>query len=368
MSIKCSDIVKHMEELAPVKYAMDWDNVGLLVGDSTKEVSKVIIALDATSQVIDEAILQKADIIITHHPILFKSIKKITDDSIKCKDIMKLIKNDICVYSAHTNLDIVPGGTNDVMINLFDVENITVLKPVDNNMYKKVAVYVPKEHVKNVREAMCLAGAGELGNYKDCVFMTKGVGTFTPENGANPFLGQVDVLEQVKEIKLETIVDGGKVNQVIKAMIQAHPYEEVAYDIFPLEIRENKYGFGRVAILKDSLKLNNLTEILKDKLRLKNIKVSGDLDKEIKKIAVCTGSGMEFVKEAFVQNADVYITSDIKYHEASDAMNMGMALIDATHCASENIVVPKLCEYIQTLDDKLEVIESSVNCEPFSIV
>ena len=370
MAVLCGEIIKQIETFAPKHLAEQWDNVGLTVGDKNKQVKKVLVALDVIPPVIEEAIHIGADLIVTHHPmILFQKVKNIQADTSLGKKIYDLIKNDISAYCAHTNLDIAFGGTNDVLAKLAGLENIEILEQTDAEELKKIVVYVPKEHQQTLRKAMCDAGAGFIGNYSNCTFSSEGVGTFLPLEGTKPYLGKQGVLEQAQEVRLETIVPNSLLRTVLEAMKKAHPYEEPAYDIYTVEQKGKRYGIGRIGTLKESMTFEQYSIFLKKQLALDSIRIVGERNKNIKTVALCTGSGVEFMEQAHKMGADAYLTGDIKFHEAQRAIEMGLCVADVTHYASEVIVVPILKQFLEQKSKQyhwdIEVIQSSVNGQVF---
>lgn len=369
MSINYDEIMNIMEEISPIHLAENWDNCGLLVGNTNREIKKILVALDAVSSVIDEAIEKDVDLIITHHPFLFSGIKKVTSQTTLGINIYKLIQNNIGVYSAHTNLDVAFGGTNDIFAKMAGLTDICVLEETYYEKLYKIAVFVPAVHSDNVKNAMCNVGAGYLGNYSNCTFESVGKGAFCPLEGAKPFIGTINEIQYTDEVKIETIVSENNLSQVIKAMLVAHPYEEVAYDIYELFQKGVQYGIGRIGNLKKEITFGEFSTALKTKLGLKTMRVVGDLNKSIKRVGLCTGSGFEYMEKAKKMGADVYITGDLKFHESQKAIDAGMCVIDATHYASENMIVPVLCEYIRNKmrekNKEVEIITSLVNGQPF---
>ena len=369
MSVKCFEIINFMESFAPSFLAESWDNPGLLVGSKSADIKKILVALDAEEPVIDEAVKIGADLIVTHHPFIFKGIKKIDFDEPMGRKVFKLIKNNIGVFSAHTNLDIAFGGTNDVIAKIINLKNIDILEETFSEKVFKLAVYVPKEHAEKIRQVIFEENAGEIGNYSCCTFSYEGVGTFKPLEGSNPFLGEKDKVEYAKEEKIETIVLEKNLKGLIEKIIKVHPYEEPAYDVYMLDFNGKKFGIGRIGEVEPVL-FKNFAKDLKNKLGLSDIRVVGDLEKEVKKAAICTGSGIEYMYAAKKMGADVFITSDFKYHEMQQAKELGIALIDATHYASEHAVLPYIKEYLEkSLKDKngeCEVLISDFNGQPFS--
>lgn len=370
MSVLCKEIIKELEAFAPSYLVEDWDNVGLTVGQKDKEVKKVLVALDVIPAVIEEAISMKADLIVTHHPmILFQKIKNIQSDTSLGAKIYDLIKNDISAYCAHTNLDVAFGGTNDVLAELAGLTDVKILEETNSEKLKKIVVYVPQSHAEAVRHAIFQKDGGHIGNYANCTFSCEGMGTFLPLEGTKPFLGQWGVLEKAKEIRLETVVPESLLQEVLDAVRQAHPYEEMAYDIYHVEQKGKRYGIGRIGILKQPMTFEAYGVYLKEKLGLDAIRLVGEKQKQIRTVGLCTGSGVEFMQKAKKMGADAYLTGDIKYHEAQKAIEMGICVADVTHYASEVLIVPVLKNYLQKKAIQrrwdIEVVESSINGQVF---
>ena len=365
--MKLKSLIKKIEAKYPTNLAYDWDNVGLLVGDAEEEIDKVLVCLEANEAIVEEAINNNVNLIVTHHPFIFCKMKKITTSDFKGKLIHKLIKNNIAVYSMHTNFDIAFDGLNDYFMEVMGFENSKILDVTNTETLYKIVVYVPKTHEDKVREALGKSGAGHIGNYSDCTFNTDGKGTFRPLEGTNPFIGELDKLEVVDEVKIETIVPQRILGGVISAMIKAHPYEEVAYDLYKLENKGSAVGLGRIAALKESMSLKELSMMIKEKLNMDALRVVGSLDTNIKKVAVVTGSGADLAKKAQRSGADVLITGDVKYHDAQDAIDAGMCIIDCNHFESEDIFKDVMKRFLDDIDD-ISVIKSRININPFSIL
>ncbi len=365
--MKLKSLIKKIEAKYPTNLAYDWDNVGLLVGDAEEEIDKVLVCLEANEAIVEEAINNNVNLIVTHHPFIFGKMKKITTSDFKGKLIHKLIKNNIAVYSMHTNFDIAFDGLNDYFMEVMGFENSKILDVTNTETLYKIVVYVPKTHEDKVREALGKSGAGHIGNYSDCTFNTDGKGTFRPLEGTNPFIGDLDKLEVVDEVKIETIVPQRILGGVISAMIKAHPYEEVAYDLYKLENKGSAVGLGRIAALKESMSLKELSMMIKEKLNMDALRVVGSLDTNIKKVAVVTGSGADLAKKAQRSGADVLITGDVKYHDAQDAIDAGMCIIDCNHFESEDIFKDVMKRFLDDIDD-ISVIKSRININPFSIL
>ncbi len=361
-----------MEEIAPPYLAEEWDNVGFQIGDINQLIDKAMICLEVTDAVIDEAIAKGVGLIISHHPLIFRPIRNIRMQDPTGKMIFRLIQHRIGLYCAHTNLDSVLGGVNDVLATILEIKDTIPLNNTRFEKYFKLIVFVPHSHVEGVRDAMCRAGGGHIGNYSHCTFQTEGIGTFKPLEGTNPFIGKQGVIEKTPEVRMEIIVPKEKLDAVVQEMIQAHPYEEVAYDVIPLDNAVNRHGLGRVGKFKKPLSLFQLCQKLKEKLGTASIKFVGDPDKQVQKVGLCGGSGGEFIQEALNCGCDCYITGDIKYHDAQYALHTGIALIDAGHLETEQIICADLArrleEAVQAHRYDLQILLSQTNINPFQVL
>ncbi|MBX0358742.1 Nif3-like dinuclear metal center hexameric protein [Halobacillus sp. Nhm2S1] len=364
------DIIREFEKWSPKGLAFDWDNVGLQVGTLNKPVKNIMVTLDVLENVVDEAIEKEVDLIIAHHPLLFVKLNQINLDTPKGRIIQKLIKHDIAVYAAHTNLDIAKGGVNDVMAQLIGVTNSRPLIETGSDSLVKLTVFVPEDHADLLRDAISEAGAGHIGHYSHCTYQLSGHGTFKPEDGTNPYLGEEGQLEIVDEKRIETIVPKSRLSRVLKAMEEAHPYEEVAYDVYPLLNEGEPLGAGRVGELEKPMPLRELVELIKKEYDVPHVRVSGKMDKVIKKVALLGGSGEKYIHHAKRSGADVYITGDMTFHMTQDAMEMGLSVIDPGHHV-EKVVCPKVKEYLEEKCNKqgdLNIFVSEAYTEPFTIV
>ena len=348
MPLKVKNIIDCLENLAPPSYAEKWDNVGLMTGNAENDVKTVMLSLDVTPDVVEQAIKQKAQMIVSHHPLIFSPLKTLAETSWQSRMLADIIRADITVYSAHTNLDSAVGGVNDVLAEKLGLMDVSILDTSNVEPLCKIVVFVPEGYADKVRTAMTNAGAGHIGEYKDCTFMTDGTGTFRPLEGTKPFIGRIGRLEKVKEVRLETIIMEKDEKKVLTAMIKAHPYEEVAYDIYPLRNRLVLAGLGRVGVLKQLLTAKQLAEKVKKALKADAVTYS-DAGRKIKKVAVCGGAGTDFIDTAIRQGADAFVTGDVKYHAAQKALLDGMTLIDAGHQATEMPVLGKLQELLQDI-------------------
>ncbi|SEN55734.1 dinuclear metal center protein, YbgI/SA1388 family [Amphibacillus marinus] len=361
-------IIELIEQWAPKKLAYDWDNVGLQVGKLSQPVHKLLISLDVTEQVVDEAIAQQVDCIIVHHPLLFKPLKQINLADPTGKIIAKLIKHDITVYAAHTNLDIAHGGVNDMLADRLKLQDSSIMIPEREEKQYKLHVYVPVSHLQAVDQALTQIGVGQYGNYAGCSYTTEGIGAFTPNQQAIPYLGQAGVKENVKEMKIEYMLPQSLARQAITVLKAAHPYEEPAYDLIELQNHQEVKGLGRVGYLATSMELAEFSKYVKEVFQLSAVNVTGQLDKKINKVAVLGGSGEKYIGQAKRLGADVYVTGDITFHSAQDAEALGLALIDAGHHI-EQIMVEGVQHYLaQSFKDQqitIDIITSKVNTNPF---
>ncbi len=364
-------IIQAFESWAPKSLAVEGDKIGLQIGTLNKPIKKVMVVLDLLDQVVDEAIKQNVDLIIAHHPLIFRPLKTIQTDRPYGKIVEKLIKHEIAVYAAHTNLDIAKGGINDLMAQKLGLEKVEILAPTSEIQLKKLIVYVPNEHAQAVREAISKAGAGHMGNYSHCTFNTEGIGTFCPEEKANPFLGEKGKLEFVHEMKIETIFPVHLQNKVVSALLKAHPYEEVAYDIYSLDNSGEKFGLGRVGLLKEEMSLEEFALHVKSSFEINGVRVVGNLNDKVRKVAVLGGDGNKYVTNALFKGADVLVTGDVYYHVAHDALMDGLNMVDPGHNV-EKIMKEAVKTFLETflVNNKYdtEVITSLINTDPFTFL
>ncbi|NOU95445.1 Nif3-like dinuclear metal center hexameric protein [Paenibacillus sp. LMG 31456] len=371
MLAKGQSIIQLIEELAPKHYAVPDDKIGLQLGTLQKEIKGVLVALDVNNEVVDEAIRLGANLIIAHHAIIYRPLAHLQTDSPAGRLYEKLIKHDISVYIAHTNLDVAEGGVNDMMAEALGLTALSPLEDVHTDKLKKLVVFVPVDHVERVRDALFQAGAGWIGKYSHCSFNIEGVGTFVPEAGSVPFAGQQGKLEQAQEVRLETIVPQSIERKAVQAMLKAHPYEEVAYDLYQLDLKGRSFGLGRVGKLPETVTLQELCEQVKTAYSVPALRVVGDPQRTIRKVAVLGGSGSRYVRHALFAGADVLITGDIDYHTAQDAAAAGIALIDPGHNV-EKIMKQGVADYLSSkLEQKKSataVFASQIDTEPFRFV
>ena len=332
--VKCQVVMDAMERIAPRRLAEDWDNPGLLLGSPAQEVSRIFVCLDVDEAAVDAAVRQGADMIVSHHPLIFRAMKQLRTDLPLGRLLQRLMEHHIAVYAAHTNLDMADGGINTALAKTLRLTDAQPLRPYRESLVK-IVVYVPAGHEDAVRSAMSEAGAGHIGNYSDCSFRTTGLGTYKPLAGSRPFLGELAKLSTVEEIRLETVAPEKLLKEVVQAMLDAHPYEEVAYDVLPLRNTHIEGGLGRIGCLEKEVRLSDFAEEVKQTLAVSGLRVYGSAETRIRRVAVCGGAGMDCASVAVAAGAAVLVTGDIRYHDAQAALSQGLCLIDAGHFATE---------------------------------
>lgn len=364
-------IISLFEQWAPKSLAVEGDSIGLQVGTLNKPVSKVLVTLDVNPKVVKEAIEERCELIIAHHPPIFRGMKHMRTDLPQGSLIEQLIKHDIAVYAAHTNLDIATGGVNDLLANALELENVKILEQTTAEKLMKLAVFTPKESTEQVRLALGNAGAGQIGDYANCSFTTQGEGRFKPEKNANPYIGNVNELTVVEEEKIEVVFPFSIKNRVLKALLTTHPYEEPAYDLFLLDTEVNEKGLGRIGTLPNPILLSDYAQTVKQQLHVPFVRVVGPLDKPIQKVAVLGGDGNKYIQTAKRAGADVLITGDLYFHIAQDAETIDLAVIDPGHHV-ESIMKTGVADYMNTacIEKKLACtfIPSKLSTEPFQLL
>lgn len=331
--MKVKDITAYLETMAPRAYQESYDNSGLLTGEPNQEVIGVLVTLDCIEEVVDEAIAKKCNLIIAHHPIIFKGLKKITGSNYVERTIIKAIRNNIAIYAIHTNLDNVHTGVNKKIAEKIGLKNLKVLVPKTDTLTKLVT-FIPKDHTDKVLQALYDAGAGQIGDYKNCSFKTEGTGTFMPTGDANPHTGKINQQEQVREDRSEVIFATHLESQVISALKASHPYEEVAYYLTRLANSNQEVGSGMVGELEQPQEPIEFLKRLKNSMNLTAIRHTRLLDRKVKKVAVCGGSGSFLLPQAIRSGTDFFVTADFKYHEFFDADGK-LTICDIGHYESE---------------------------------
>ena len=353
----------------PESLAENGDPVGLHIGTLNKEIDRVLVTLDIRPEVVEEAIEKKIDLIIAKHPPIFRPIKRLVTDDIQTKMYSDLLKNNIAVFAAHTNLDIIENGLNDWLCEELAIENTTFLTKTHSIPYKKLIVFTPVDHAPVMREALAKASAGVIGQYQKVSFSSVGTGRFTPGEGANPAIGELYQEEAVQEVKLEVIFLETLQTQVLEAMKAVHPYEEPVYDLFTTESFEKEYGLGRIGYLKEAMPLNQFVKEVKKVFALDGLRlITDDEHQLVKKVAICGGSGEKFFPDALRQQADVYITGDVYYHTGHDMLSEGLSVIDPGHYI-EQLCKPKLVklfnQWKKDYNWDVTFIASEINTNPF---
>ncbi len=364
-----SEITSLLEEFAPLDFAEDFDNVGLLVGNPNQKLSKALVTLDTLENIVDEAIEKGCNLIISFHPILFKGLKKINGSNYVERVVIKAIQNNIAIYSMHTALDNHWQGVNKEICNRLGLENTEILIPKSGTI-KKLTVFVPLENVSEVQEALFKIGAGAIGNYSNCSFTSTGMGSFKGNDFSKPSIGKKNQLHIEEEIQLQLTFSSYLTSKVIQTLQKVHPYEEVAYEITTLENSNQKIGMGMVGELPKSLSAEKILQLVKNTFNCNGIRHSIFINRPIKRIAVLGGSGAFAIKNAIRANADLFITSDIKYHEYYQAENK-LIIADIGHYESEqytkNLIVSKLRKKISNFApafDSEDIILSEINTNP----
>ncbi|GAB4346510.1 MAG: Nif3-like dinuclear metal center hexameric protein [Flammeovirgaceae bacterium] len=356
------NIIRHLEQIAPISYQESYDNAGLLMGDLDSKISRVLISLDCTEEVVEEAIQKKCQLIVAHHPIIFKGLKKITGKNYVERTILKAIKNDIALYAIHTNLDHVHTGVNRKIGEQLGLKNLKILAPKEDSLCKLVT-FVPLENVQNVLDALSEAGAGNIGNYKKCSFQVEGIGTFLPSENANPHIGEKGKIENVRESRVEVILPKHIKYQVLNALKNAHPYEEVAYYLTDLQNINQEVGAGMVGDLPQEMETTEFLKFLKERMKTSCIRHTRLLRHTISRVALCGGAGSFLLPNAKRESADIFITGDFKYHEFFDAENQ-IIIADIGHYESEQFTKELLKEFISQVADNLNIFLCEVNTNP----
>jgi len=362
--MKIKEIIKPLEDFAPVYLQESYDNSGLLVGNKNMEIKKVLITLDVTEEVLDEAITKQCNLIISHHPVIFKGLKSITGKNSSERIVAKAIKNDIGIYAIHTNLDNVDEGVNSILCDKLDLKNKKILSS-KKELLRKLVTFCPVDDAEQVREAMFSAGAGHIGNYDSCSFNTPGTGSFKGSEDTNPYIGEKGKLHYEEEIRIETIYPVYREKKILNALFEAHPYEEVAYDIYFLENEFNRVGAGMTGELEQELNEMEFLKRVKEITQTGSIRHSRLLGHKIKKVAVCGGSGSFLIHSAVKAGADIFITGDIKYHDFFEAENK-IVIADIGHYESEQFARELIFNILIKKFPTFAVLISDLNSNPIN--
>ncbi len=356
------NIISELEKFAPLSYQESYDNCGLLTGNKEQEVTGALLTLDCIEATIDEAISKKCNLIIAHHPIIFGGLKKLNGSNYVERTVIKAIQHNIAIYACHTNLDNVKLGVNKKIADKLGLINQQILAP-KKSLLKKLVTFVPTENLNKVRESLFNAGAGNIGNYDQCSFVLEGTGSFRGNENSNPVIGKKGELSLEKEIRLELIFESYNEQHIISTLKQNHPYEEVAYDIYQLENFYQNVGSGMVGEFEKSISEMEFLERLKSVFKLKTLKHTAFLDKPVKKVSLCGGSGSFLLKNAIVSKSDVYVSSDFKYHEFFDAEGK-ILITDIGHYESEQFTPEIFYDIISNKFPTFATYLTAINTNP----
>lgn len=364
------DITTALEDWAPPASKFDYDNVGLQIGRAERAVSKVLVALDLTPAVIDEAEEIGAELIVTHHPLFFRPQKRLVGDDHIGGMALRMAEQEIAYYTIHTNLDVAHGGVSFGLAEKLGLQDIRFLSPSMGKLVKLV-VFVPDSHAEPVRSAAANAGAGQIGDYSECSFQTKGIGRFRPGADADPHIGEAGgEIQSVEEVRLEMEVMRWDLHRVLNSVRAVHPYEEVAYDVFPMETPASRVGSGAIGILPSPVGLSSFLKTILDRLDAASLRYSGDPDQSIKTVAVCGGSGTSLFEEAMTQGANAFVTGDVTYHKFFEAMEAKgshrMAIIDPGHYETEAHTEQQIVDYLSPRFNDVTVRRTTVRTSAMS--
>ena len=364
--MKIKEIIVILQEMAPLEYAEDFDNVGLLLGNEEENATGILVCHDALESVIDEAIAKKCNLIVCFHPIIFSGMKKITGKNYVERSVLKAIKNDIAIYAVHTALDNHKNGVNKIFCDALGLSNtkILIMKP---NFIQKLITYTIPENVEKVRNALFEAGAGKIGNYEDCSFNSQGIGTYMGNENSNPEIGERFEFVEAQEIKIEVTFEKHLQSKILKALIKNHIYEEVAYEIYDLQNQHQNIGLGMVGELEKPLSEIEFLSFVKSKMHCGGIRHSSLLGKSIKKVAVLGGSGSFAIKNAIQAGADVFLTADLKYHNFYEAENK-ILIADIGHYESERYTKNYIVDYLKEKITNFAIVLSEENTNPVKYI
>jgi dinuclear metal center YbgI/SA1388 family protein len=339
------DVINYLETVAPTALQESYDNAGLIVGDESKEVKGVLICLDSTEAILDEALKKNCNLIIAHHPIVFSGLRKLNGKNYVERVVIKAIQNNLAIYTAHTNLDNVQAGVNKKICDRLGLKNCRILSP-KKNILRKLVTFCPIEHAEKVRASLFEAGAGHIGNYDECSYNIEGYGTFRGGEGTDPFVGEKGKQHRENETRVESIFPAYLQSKIISNLLKAHPYEEVAYDIYALENSHQQVGSGMVGELENEMPEKDFLKHVKSVMKTDCIRHTALLNKKVKRVAVCGGAGSFLLNDAIRERADVFISGDFKYHQFFDADNK-VLIADIGHYESEQFTKELFAELLK---------------------
>ena len=367
-NMKLKELTPVLETLAPLHLAEEWDNVGLLAGDYDMPVKKIMLTIDMTRPVFEEAKKQQIDLILAYHPPLWEPLKKIIAGRGSSPLLHEAIRRNIAIYALHTALDSVRGGVNDVLADIVGIADSQVLVPPKTQTGKmcKLVAFLPERDLAPVSEAIFAAGAGHIGDYQKCSFRCRGTGTFQGGAATNPAIGQAGQFGQADELRLETIIPADRIAPIVKAMVQAHSYEEVAYDVYPLMDGPKDQGFGRFGDLPEAVSVDNLVAIIKKKLKINSVGIIGPRRGRVKRAAVCAGSCGTMFRDVVKQNCDFYLTGELKHHHALEVQQADLTTVCVDHSNSERIVLPVIAKHLRQKCRDAEIFISKKDHDPIN--
>jgi dinuclear metal center YbgI/SA1388 family protein len=360
--MKLSLLTAYLESLAPLNYQEDYDNSGLIVGHPDKEVHQALLSLDCTEAIVDEAIEKQCEVIISHHPIVFWGLKRFNSKTYVERVVEKAIKNNIAIYAIHTNLDNVMEGVNAKICEMLELKSCRILSP-KNGLLKKLVTYVPVDKADQVRNALFHAGAGNIGGYSECSFNAEGTGTFKGGENTNPYVGEPGKRHYENEVRIETVYPAAIESKLLMALFLAHPYEEVAYDLYTLTNQHQQVGSGMIGELEEEMSEEEFLFVIKQSMQAKVIRHTALSGKNVKRVAVCGGAGSFLLKHAISAGADFFVTADYKYHEFFDAEGK-LVIADIGHFESEQFTVQLLYDIIQKKFANFAVRLTEINTNP----
>ncbi len=360
--MKIKEVISILEIMAPLAYAEDFDNVGLLVGNPDDKTTGILVCHDALENVIDEAITKKCNLVVCFHPILFSGLKKITGKNYVERAVLKAIKNDIAIYAVHTALDNHQNGVNKIFCDALGLQNTKILVPKENFIQKLITYTIPENH-QQLRNALFNAGAGNIGNYENCSFNSQGIGSYQGNENSNPEIGERGEFVENAEIKIEVTFEKHLQGKILKALFSNHVYEEVAYEIYDLKNSHQNIGLGMIGELQTEMPEKEFLQMVKNKMKADGIRHSEYLGKPIKKVAVLGGSGSFAIKKAIQAGADAFLTADLKYHQFYEAENQ-LLLADIGHYESERYTKNYIVDYLTKKIPNFAIILSEENTNP----
>jgi dinuclear metal center YbgI/SA1388 family protein len=361
--MQLAELVAHLDTIAPPAMAEAWDNVGLLVGDPQQTVTRVLLCIDYTAAVAQEAAQLGCDGVIAYHPPIFSPLKRLTGGV-----VFDAVRRGVAIYSPHTALDVADGGTNDVLADVLGLTQRGPLKPSKPATSQfKLVTFAPATTIESLSQALFAAGAGNIGNYSSCSFLSVGKGTFFGEEGTEPAVGEAGQLEMADEIRLETLVPAGKVAAVVTALRTTHPYEEPAFDLVPLATPPTTQGIGRIGQLVPAVARTELFARIKRELAIDHLLIVGPTDGAVSKAAVCAGSCGDLLNNAIAAGVDLYLTGEMKHHDAMKAVAAGVTVVCTLHSHSERVTLKRLQSRLSTALPRIAFVLSTMDRDPFTI-